>query len=91
MTLNELIAKLQALAPDYGEYRAVVRGYEGGVDDIETIAPVVIQINANVGTSYTGDHEVRAVEDIRTDLDWDDGAPGYDGYAHAIFIKHGAL
>jgi hypothetical protein len=93
MTINELIAKLQALAPDYGECRAVVRGYEGGVDDVETVRPVIIEIDANLPRSYYyyGNHEVRDEDDIRCDQEWDNDAPKFDDYAHAVFIKYGVL
>ncbi|HXR83388.1 MAG TPA: hypothetical protein VN722_03700 [Hanamia sp.] len=53
MTARELILKLQQLDP---EARVVVRGYEDGYNDIETLKPVKIKVNKN-GAWYYGEFE----------------------------------
>jgi len=53
MTAKQLIEKLQELDP---EVRMVVRGYEGGVDDIVRLEHTVLKLNANTSWYY-GRHE----------------------------------
>lgn len=53
MTVAELITLLQTCLQDR---RVVVRGYEGGVDDVNAVKTVNIKVNANEEWYY-GRHE----------------------------------
>jgi hypothetical protein len=53
MTAKELILHLQELD---SETRVVVRGYEDGYNDIESLKPVKIKITKN-GAWYYGEYE----------------------------------
>ncbi|MGN6195006.1 MAG: hypothetical protein ACTHOB_08705 [Ginsengibacter sp.] len=53
MNAKELILKLQQLDPST---KVVVRGYEDGYNDIESLKPVKIKINKN-GQWYYGEYE----------------------------------
>lgn len=53
MTVAELIEKLQALPPDL---RVLVRGYEGGVDDLTHLQTTSVKLNVNP-EHYYGAHE----------------------------------
>ena len=55
MTVKQLIAKLNRLNP---KLQVVVRGYEGGVDDVVRIDRVKLQLNAHQEWYY-GRHEVK--------------------------------
>jgi ribosome modulation factor len=61
MTVKELIEQLQQLPADL---RVVVRGYEGGVDDIDRLEQGYIQLNAHQEWYY-GKHE-RVDDEFRT-------------------------
>ena len=52
MKVSELIAKLQACNPDLP---VVIDGYEGGYDDVGTVEPVNIVLDATGGVPY-GQH-----------------------------------
>jgi hypothetical protein len=54
MTIAELIEKLQKYPQDL---RVVVRGYEGGVDDVDYVEETEIYLNHNTAWYY-GKHEV---------------------------------
>ena len=55
MTVAELIAKLQEMPQDA---RVVVNGYEGGLDDLETVEliEIVVGLNESYGGLF-GPHE----------------------------------
>ena len=53
MTVGELIEQLRALDP---ELRVVVRGYEGGVNDVSELRHLKIELDAN-SAWYYGRHE----------------------------------
>jgi len=53
MIVSELIEKLKDLPPDT---RVVVPGYEGGLDDMDTIEETEIYLNCNTSWYY-GPHE----------------------------------
>lgn len=55
MTIAELIEELQNYPQDT---RVVVRGYEGGVNDVDEVELTEIYLNYNAGTWYYGKHEV---------------------------------
>jgi hypothetical protein len=54
MTVSELIEELQKYPQDI---RVVVRGYEGGVDDVGYLEDTYISLNENTAWYY-GKHEV---------------------------------
>lgn len=54
MTIAELIEKLKKFPQDS---RVVVRGYEGGVDDVTSIDDIKILLNYNKDAWYYGDHK----------------------------------
>jgi hypothetical protein len=54
MTVQELIKILETLNP---ETRVVVKGYEGGVDDVQSVASVLIALNQNTEWYY-GKHGI---------------------------------
>jgi len=54
MTVAELIAILQTQDQTL---RVVVRGYEGGVNDVGGCTPVLLILDAHRGSSYMGRHE----------------------------------
>jgi hypothetical protein len=54
MTIAELIEELQNYPQDT---RVVVRGYEGGVNDVDYVEETEIYLNYNTA-SYYGKHEV---------------------------------
>ena len=53
MIVAQLIAELQKLNPDT---RVVVRGYEGGVNDVESFLLCWLEVDANL-SGYFGQHE----------------------------------
>ena len=53
MLVKELIEELQSLNP---EARVVVRGYEGGLEDVENCKEVYLDLNVN-SVWYYGKHE----------------------------------
>jgi hypothetical protein len=53
MMVKDLVKKLLEVNQNY---RVVVDGYEGGVDDMEKIKVINIALNANE-EAYYGDHE----------------------------------
>lgn len=55
MKVHELMEALKALDP---ELPVMVRGYEGGVNDVEQIDHVFYKKDANKGASYYGRHEL---------------------------------
>lgn len=54
MTVAELITKLQALDQTM---LAMVNGYEGGLDDIESITQERVYLNYHKSISVFGEHE----------------------------------
>lgn len=54
MTVSELI---EALRKEPQDARVVVDGYEGGVDDANSIRQLRIRVNATKHVGYWGDHE----------------------------------
>jgi preprotein translocase subunit YajC len=54
MTVQELIKILETLNP---ETRVVIKGYEGGVDDVQKVIDVFIALDKNTEWYY-GKHEV---------------------------------
>lgn len=54
MTVNELIALLFRMD---GERRVVVRGYEGGVNDVVEVIAIDVNLNVN-DEEWFGSHEV---------------------------------
>lgn len=54
MKVKELIQQLQELDQ---ESIVVVRGYEGGVDDVVDVTPVQVQLNVN-SSWWLGKHEI---------------------------------
>jgi len=76
MTVAELIKELSKL--ENQDARAVVRGYEGGVDDVDEITFMKISLDANKGTWYYGCHEEIYEDDKRHPL-WseDSNVPAY--------------
>ena len=55
MTIKELIQQLQQHDPNT---RVVLRGYEEGIDDLEYIQQVKLQLNVNT-EEYYGPHEIK--------------------------------
>ncbi len=53
MEVKELIKKLEEYPP---EMRVVVSGYEGGVNDLEELKKVKVELNVNTAWYY-GKHE----------------------------------
>lgn len=54
MTIAELIKELEQYPQDT---RVVIRGYEGGVDDVDEVELTEIYLNRNAGIWYYGKHE----------------------------------
>ena len=54
MTIAELIDELIKYPQDT---RVVVRGYEGGVDDVGGVKEIEIYLKCNMSTWYYGTHE----------------------------------
>lgn len=54
MTIAELIKELEQYPQDT---RVVIRGYEGGMDDVDEVELTEIYLNYNAGTWYDGNHE----------------------------------
>jgi len=65
MTVQELIQHLEKLDPNT---RVIIRGYEGGYNDITNIADIPIKLNVNTAWYY-GVHE-----EVLTDEDADEHA-----------------
>lgn len=58
MTVKQLIEKLSQIEDQ--DVRVMVSGYEGGLDDITSDIPVVVNVALNVNTQwYYGKHEVQ--------------------------------
>ena len=55
MNVGQLIEKLNKLDP---KLMVVVRGYEGGVNEVVSLSECKIELDANKGTWYYGRHEV---------------------------------
>lgn len=55
MTVAELIRNLQALGIEKQDLPVVVRGYEGGVNDVVELTPIEIVRDANAA-GYYGQH-----------------------------------
>jgi hypothetical protein len=55
MKVKELIQELQKLDP---ELLVVVRGYEGGVDEVNSIYLCNVELDSNAGIEYYGNHEI---------------------------------
>ena len=55
MKVRELIEELKKVDQ---EARVVVRGYEGGVNDVEILVPVKIALNVHRPADYNGMHEI---------------------------------
>jgi hypothetical protein len=55
MKVKELIQELQKLDP---ELLVVVRGYEGGVDEVNNIYLCNVELDSNAGIEYYGKHEI---------------------------------
>jgi hypothetical protein len=55
MKVKELIEILQKLDP---ELLVVVRGYEGGVDEVNNIYLCNVELDSNAGIEYYGKHEI---------------------------------
>jgi len=53
VTVEELIEQLGTFDPDLPVY---VRGYEGHVDDVETVVQVMVHRDADDGSGVYGDH-----------------------------------
>lgn len=68
MRVTELIKELQALNPNY---RVIIRGYEYGQTDIDTIKLVTISVNENGSeiddAPYGGLHEIWPDDDTEKD------------------------
>ena len=64
MTIAELIEKLQEYPQDT---RVVVRGYEGGLDDVRELEEIEIYLNCNMSTWYYGNHEEVSSSNTRID------------------------
>jgi len=58
MTGRELIAALLALDPDTRNLPIIIRGYEGGHDDVSQLELVEIATDRHAGESYYGRHEI---------------------------------
>lgn len=54
MIIAELIKELEQYPQDT---RVVIRGYEGGMDDVDEVELTEIYLNYNAGTWYYGNHE----------------------------------
>lgn len=54
MTVQELIKILESLN---SQTRVVVKGYEGGVNDVQSVADILIALNQNTEWYY-GKHEI---------------------------------
>ncbi|MBD2427710.1 hypothetical protein [Phormidium sp. FACHB-1136] len=65
MTAKELIEALSQYPPDTP---VVVRGYEGGYNDIQAITPVSIQLNVNqiwyYGAHGTNDDQINPLPEV---------------------------
>ena len=55
MKVKELIQELQKLDP---ELLVVIRGYEGGVDEVNSIYLCNVELDSNAGIEYYGKHEI---------------------------------
>ena len=56
MTVGELIEHLSKFAPTLP---VVVRGYEGGVNDVVGVNEVQVYLNAHSAEYYYGSHEIK--------------------------------
>jgi hypothetical protein len=66
MTLKELIESLSRIEDQ--DIRVMVKGYEGGVDDIDNITPAIINVALNVNKEWwNGSHEVISEDHTYTD------------------------
>jgi hypothetical protein len=66
MTVKELIESLSKIEDQ--ETRVMVKGYEGGVDDIDNITPAIINVALNVNKEWwNGSHEVISEDHTYTD------------------------
>lgn len=54
MKVKQLIAELKKYDPDT---KVVIKGYEGGYDDITKVATIRLRLNANNTKWYYGKHE----------------------------------
>ncbi len=75
MTVRELIEFLQEMPQDY---MVVVRGYEGGVDEVTDFENTRIKLDVNQEWNY-GSHEL---------LDSRDNGDG-DNIADAVYLRNG--
>ena len=75
MTVAELIRNLQNLPQDH---MVVIRGYEGGVDEVDEIEEARIALDVNDEWSY-GSHELLDPRD----------RGGDDNITEAIYLKNG--
>lgn len=66
MTVKELIESLSKIQDQ--ETRVMVKGYEGGVDDIEDKIPAIVNVALNVNKEWwNGSHEVVSSNHTYTD------------------------
>lgn len=66
MTVRELIKILEQIEDQ--EVRVMVKGYEGGVDDIENRIPEIVNIALNVNNKWwDGTHDVVSEDHTYTD------------------------
>jgi len=75
VTVRELIEFLQEMPQDY---MVVVRGYEGGVDEVTDLENTRIELDVNQEWNY-GSHEL---------LDSRDNGDG-DNIADAVYLRNG--
>jgi len=66
MTVRELIKVLERIEDQ--ETRVMVKGYEGGVEDIDNITPAIVNVALNVNKEWwNGSHEIVSEEHTYTD------------------------
>jgi hypothetical protein len=66
MTVKELIESLSKIEDQ--DIRVMVKGYEGGVEDIENIIPEIVNVALNVNEEWwNGSHEVISIDNTYTD------------------------
>tara|TARA_Y100001963_G_scaffold142128_1_gene211231 strand:+ start:346 stop:666 length:321 start_codon:yes stop_codon:yes gene_type:complete len=75
VTVNQLIERLQEMPQDN---IVVIRGYEGGVDEVTVLEDVRVELDVNAEWNY-GSHEVLD----RRDRSQDENITG------AVYLRHG--
>ena len=75
MTVNQLIERLQKMPQ---EHMVVIRGFEGGVDEVTELEEARIELDVNEEWNY-GSHELLDTRDKTQD----------ENIASAVYLRHG--